>query len=105
MLRSAANAGASIADARTNANAAVLAHSEFFILGPTRRFPHWHEEIRAPRTGVHELAGFKSRFPESVALAPQTLIPGDFSANLPSTCAPLLARFHWPGRAHSYRCR
>jgi hypothetical protein len=32
MLRSAANAGASIADARTNANAAVLAHSDFFIL-------------------------------------------------------------------------
>jgi hypothetical protein len=31
MLRSAASAGASLADAETNANAAVLTHSVFFI--------------------------------------------------------------------------
>src|SRR5262249_3353579 len=27
----------------------------FSFLASTRRFPHWHEQIRAPRTGVHEL--------------------------------------------------
>src|SRR5262249_1116892 len=118
MLRSAAHAGASIADARTNANTAVLAHSDFSILTLNRTLPALAredtppptglallEQIRAPPTGAHELAGFKSRFPGSVAPAPQALIPGGFSANLPSTCAPLLARFHWPGRARSCTCR
>src|SRR6516225_6718464 len=118
MLRSAAKAGASIADARTNANAAVLAHSDCFIPSLNQTLPAlartdtrapnglaWHEQIRAPPMGVHQPAGFKSRFPESVAPAPQPLIPGGFSANLPGTCAPLLARFHWPGRARSCTCR
>src|SRR5215467_6084189 len=84
MLRSAAHAGASIADARTNANAAVLAHSDFFIPSLNRTLPALartdtrapnglalQEQIRAPPTGVHQLAGFKSRFPESVAPTPQ----------------------------------
>src|SRR5262249_34313406 len=39
MLRSAAHAGASIADARTNANAAVLAHSDFFIPNLNQTLP------------------------------------------------------------------
>src|SRR6516164_7589533 len=49
MLRSAAHAGASIADARTNANAAVLAHSDFFIPSLNRTLPALaRTDTRAP---------------------------------------------------------
>src|SRR5215831_4939028 len=57
MLRSAANAGASIADARTNANAAVLAHSDFFVPSLNQTLPALaRTETRAPNGPANRYA-------------------------------------------------
>jgi hypothetical protein len=53
MLRSAAPAGASIADASTNANDAVLAHSHFVITNLDPMHLALRIEIRVRRIRVH----------------------------------------------------
>src|ERR687887_2197955 len=100
MLRSAASAGASLADAETNANAAVLAHSVLFIPNLDATHPALeNRHRRTPARGVYQRAALRGRFPGPVARTPQVLTPGGFSANLPSTCGPGLGRPRWPGQA------
>jgi hypothetical protein len=53
MLRSAASAGAGIANAKTNANDAVLAHSHFVIADLDQMHPALLIEIRVRRIRVH----------------------------------------------------
>src|SRR6266540_4718573 len=102
MLRSAATAGASLADAETNANAAVLAHSVLFIPNLDATHPALeNRHRRAPARGL-STAGLRGRFPGTVARTPQVLTPGGFSASLPSTCGPWRARRRWPGQARWY---
>src|SRR5215468_2414060 len=105
ILRSVAQAGASPADAATNANAAVLAHSDVLIARLNARHPALAQRNRRERPRVHQLGGALSRFRRSVARTPQMLTRDDFSASLPGTYGPLPARSHWPGRARSCTCR
>src|SRR5262249_57696359 len=57
MLRSAANAGASIADARPNATAAVLAHRDFFVPSLNQTLPALaRTETRAPNGPANRYA-------------------------------------------------
>src|SRR5262245_18811349 len=104
MLRSAATAGASLADAEINANAAVLAHSVLFIPDLDATHPALANTHRRALSRGLSLAVLRGGFSGPVARTPQALTLGGFSANLPSTCGPGRGRSRWPGQARWYTC-
>src|SRR5262245_41872773 len=104
MLRSAATAGIGITEASANANDAVLAHSNVFITRLNGTNSSLAVEIRARPLRVYSLEGRETRISGRCGIgATDSPTPDDFSANLPNTYEPMLARFRWPARARWYR--
>src|SRR5213080_3957872 len=106
MFRSAAPTGASPADAATNANAAVLAHSDVLIARLNATHPALAQRNRRARPRDPSTRWRAERIFRRVwRERPQTLTRDDFSANLPGTYGPGPARSRWLEQARWCTCR